>query len=154
MSTRNVVRLAKEFVIKIGDMAVARCTDFSFSASRQTIDVTSFDTVGFVEKLSDNKDWTISFGSMVTREAASGELGYLQGKTGLGSGTFANLMDLFLSSTGDYPVLVALNDNTGTSFIQGYGILQALNIDGSVGDKATYGGNIEGAGQFVRGNLS
>jgi len=153
MSTRNVVRLAKEFVVKINNMVIARCTDFSFSADRDTIDITSFDTAGFTEYLSDNKNWTISFGSMVTREAATGELGYISGMTGLGSGTYENLLDLFLSATGDYPVVVGLNDSGGSAWIQGYGILQSLSVDGAVGDKATYSGNIQGSGQFVRGSL-
>jgi hypothetical protein len=153
MSTRNVVRLAKEFVVKINDMVIARCTDFSFSADRDTIDITSFDTAGFTEYLSDNKNWTISFGSMVTREAATGELGYISGMTGLGSGTYENLLDLFLSPTGDYPVVVGLNDSVGSAWIEGYGILQSLSVDGAVGDKSTYSGNIQGSGQFVRGSI-
>jgi hypothetical protein len=154
MSTRNVVRLAKEFVIKVGSMVVARCTDFSFSTSRGTIEVTSFDSDAFVEKLADIKDWNLSFGSMVTREIASGQPGWVSGKTGLGSGTLSNLLDLYLSATGDYPVVVAINESGGSAFIEGYGLLQGMNIDGSVGDKATYGGTIEGAGEFVRGTLT
>ncbi len=150
MSTRNVVRLAKEFVVKIGDMVVARCTDFSFSVNRETIDVTSFDTEGWVEKMSDNKDWTLSFGSMVTREATASELGYDSGKTGLGSGTYENLLDHFLTGTGDYPITVALQLDSGSGFIEGPGILQGLDVDGSIGDKATYSGTIEGAGKITR----
>lgn len=148
MSTRNIVRLAKEFVIKVGGMPIARCTDFSFSASRETIDITSFDTKGFTEYLSDNKDWSISFGSLVTREVGSGSPGFDQGMTGLGSGTYDNLLGLFLSATGDYPVVVALQDQGGSGYAEGYGILTELTIDGSVGDAATYSGNIQGSGKL------
>ena len=154
MSTKNVVRLAKEFVVKVDEMVIARCTDYSFSADRDTIDITSFDTDGFTEYLSDNKNWTISFGSMVSREASSGDLGYTSGLADLGSGTYENLLDLFLSATGDYPVVVGLSESTGSAFIEGYGILQSLAIDGAVGDKATYSGNIQGSGQFVNGALA
>ncbi len=150
MSTKNVVRLAKEFVVKVHGMVVARCTDFSFSVNRETIDVTSFDTQGWTEKMSDNKDWSLSFGSMVTRDAESGDPGYAHGLTDIGSGTYENLLALMLSATGDYPVTVALQLSTGSGFVEGPGILQSLDIDGSVGDKATYSGTIEGAGAITK----
>ncbi len=149
MSTRNVVRLAKEFVVKIGDMVVARCTDFSFSVNRETIDVTSFDTEGWVEKMSDNKDWNISFGSMVTREIGSADPGWDTGLEGLGSGTYDNLLTHFLTGTADYPVTVALMIGTG-DFVSGPGFLQEMTVDGSVGDKATFSGTIEGGGALTK----
>ena len=149
MSTRNVVRLAKEFVVKVGDMVVARCTDFSFSINRETIDVTSFDTDGWVEKMSDNKDWSISFGSMVTRDISTGDPGWETGLEGVGSGTYDNLLDHFLEGTADYPVTVALSLGTA-AFISGPGFLQEMTIDGSVGDKATFSGTIEGGGKLTK----
>lgn len=149
MSTKNVVRLAKEFVIKVHGMVIARCTDFSFSINRETIDITSFDTKGWVEKMSDNKDWSISFSSMVTRDVASGDPGFAHGLSDVGSGTYENLLDLMLSGTADHPVTICLSTGTA-SFIEGPGILQSLDVDGSVGDKATYSGSIEGAGAITR----
>ena len=159
-----IVRLAKEFIIKVNGMVIARATDFSLSLDRQVVDVTSFDSAGWVEKISDNKDWNLSFSGLVTRTYGNGE-----GGTGLGSGTFNNLFDLWVSATGDYPVTVgighaqsavAATGGTGASAVaaipsgdwfDGGGILVSLNPQGSVGDKMTYSGTIEGAGELSRG---
>lgn len=147
MSTKNIVRLAKEFVVKVKGKIIARCTDFSLSVNRETIDITSFDSDGFVEKLGGNRDWSLSFSSMVSRSVPSASAPY--GLTGIGTGTYESLLDMMLAGTSDHPVTVALDAGTA-GFIEGPGILQSLDMDGSVGDKATYSGNIEGAGRFSR----
>ncbi len=148
----NIVRLAREFVVKVGGMVVARCTDFNLSLGKNTIDITSFDTGGFEEFLADRKNWSISFGSMVTRNYGGGSA---HGATGLGSGVFNNLFDLWLSPSGDYPVTVGLGDPSTASsasgnYFTGGGILTELNIDGAVGDKMTLSGTIQGAGPIKR----
>jgi predicted secreted protein len=148
MATKAIVRLAKEFVIKVNDMVIARCTDFSLSLGKNTVDITSFDSEGFEEYIADTKNWNISFGSMVTREHGAGtSVG-----TGYGSGVFLNLFDHWASASSDYPVVVGIGDSgTAQEFFSGYGILTELSVDGSVGDKITYSGTIQGSGKLSRG---
>lgn len=144
-----IVRLAKEFVILLHGMVIARCTDFSLSINKETIDITSFDSDGFQELLGGTKNWSISFGSMVTRDYGDSTAG---GGTGYGSGVFDNLFDHMISATADYPVDIAIGESdgpTGSSF-EGMGILTALSLDGAVGDKMTYTGEITGSGRLSR----
>lgn len=143
----NIVRLAREFVIKVKGMVIARTTNFTLSLGKNTIDITSFDTEGFEDFLADRKNWSISFGSMVTRDYG---VGSAHAATG-GSGVFNNLFDLWLSPSGDYPVTVGLGDADKTgNYFSGGGILTELSIDGSVGDKMTLSGTIQGAGAISR----
>ncbi len=153
MSVHNIVRLAKEFVLTFNDMVVARCTDFSLSLGDTKVDITSFDSKGFEEHVRDNKNWSISFGSMVTRDYGTPTAG----ATGYGSGVFMNLFDHWASSAGDYPVTVKLGDvdqsspGTGNKYdyFEGKGTI-TLDMDGSVGEKATYSGEIQGSGVLKR----
>jgi len=152
MSDKNIVRLAKEFVVKVNEMVIARCTDFSFSIDKTVVDISSFDSNGFDEFLGDTKNWTISFGSMVTRDATAGEDTGEHGATGLGSGVFNNLFDHMIDSDSDYPVTIGLGDiDTTSQFFEGVGILQNLSFDGAQGDKVTYSGEIQGSGKIERG---
>ena len=146
MSTA-IVRLAKEFVLVVNAMVIARCTDFSLSINKETIDITSFDSDGFNEFIGGLKNWTINFGSMVTRDYGTGTT-----PSGIGSGVYNNLFDHLISSGADYPVDVALGDpngGTGQSF-EGKAILTGLDFDGSVGEKMTYTGSIQGSGKLSR----
>lgn len=150
-----MVQLAKEFVIKVGShvannvMVVARCTDFSLSLGKNTVDITSFDSDGFEEYLADNKNWSITFGSMVTRGTAP--------TSAHGSGVFINLFEEWVDEDTDHPVTVSIGkheatagEEAGTSYFEGEGILTDLSVDGSVGDKATYSGTIQGSGKIER----
>ncbi len=152
MSTKNIVRLAKEFVVKVDNMVIARCTDFSFSINKSTVDITSFDSEGFDEFIGDSKNWNLSFGSMVTRDGTAGEAG-AHGATGLGSGTFDNLFDHMVDTASDYPVTVGLGDELGPTgaYWEGAGIVNDLSFDGAVGENITYSGEIQGSGKIVRG---
>ena len=143
----NIVRLAREFVVVVKGMVLARCTNFTMNLGKNTIDITSFDTEGFEDFLADRKNWSISFGSMVTRDYGVGSAHAASG----GSGVFNNLFDLWLSPSGDYPVTVGLGDSGQTgNYFSGGGILTELSIDGSVGDKMTLSGTIQGAGKISR----
>ena len=152
--SKNIVRLAKEFVVKIQDMVVARCTDFSMTIDKKLVDVTSFDSQGFDEFIADNKNVTISFGSMVTRDGTDGE-GGAHGivSTSIGSGTFKNLFDHMIDSDSDYPVTIGLGEDTTYptgAYWEGAGILNNLTFDGAVGEKITYKGSIQMSGAIER----
>ncbi len=149
----NIVRLAREFVVVLHGMVIARCTDFNLTLGKNTIDITSFDTGGFEDFIADRKNWSISFGSMVTRDYGPGSAHQASG----GSGVFNNLFDMWLATAGDYPATVGLGDWAATggdasgNWFYGGGILTELNVDGAVGDKMTLSGTIQGAGPISRG---
>ncbi len=151
MSTKAIARLAKEFVVIVKGMVIARCTDFTMSVNKEVIDITSFDSKGFKEYVGDTIDWNISFGSLVTRNYGAGST-----PSGVGSGVFNNLFDQLVSEGNDYPATIGLGDSyigTGVesgNFFSGGGILQGLDLDGSVGDRMTYSGNLQGSGELKR----
>ncbi len=149
----NIVRLAKEFVLTFNSMVIARCENFSLSLGKNVIDITSFDSEGFEEHISDNRNWSISFGSMVTRDFPQ-----TGAATGYGSGVFMNLFDHWASAASDVPVNVVLGDTVGTGptggtaydAFSGKGTLTDLSADGAVGEKITYSGTITGSGKLSR----
>ena len=128
----STVRLAKEFSVNIGGNDVTRCTDFSLTLGKNTVDITSFDSDGFEEFLGDNRNWSISFGSMV--------------EVGSAVGTFGALFDLWLA---DAQLVIKLGD-TGSDYFEGTGIFTDLSADGSVGDKISSSGTIQGTGKIAR----
>jgi len=152
MSAVNIVRLAKEFVLIFKNKVIARCDNFTLSLGKNVIDITSFDSDGFEEHISDNRTWSISFGSMVTRDFGTG------GATGYGSGVFMAFFDHWASSASDYPVSVVLGDTSGTGpaggtaydAFSGNGTMTDFSADGAVGDKITYSGTIQGSGKLSR----
>ena len=144
---KNIVRLAKEFVVKVGGMVIARCTDFSMSVDKQTIDITSFDSGSWDEFIGGNKNWTIDFSSMVTRDFGTA----CHDNTGLGSGTFANLFDHLVDDDSDFGATIGIGDSDGPtgSYWEGCGILSGLNFDGSVNAAITYSGSVQGSGELA-----
>jgi hypothetical protein len=151
MST-NIVRLAKEFVVVFNNLVIARCRDFSLSLGDTKIDISSFDSDSFEEHIRGNKNWSISFGSMVSRDHGSPT----GGATGYGSGTFMNLFDHWASSAGDYPVTIKLGDtshNPGTGnsydYFEGKGTI-TLDMSGANNDIIGYTGNVQGSGSLKR----
>ena len=146
----NIVRLAKEFVIKYRGVAVARCRDFSLSINKNTVDITSFDTDSWEEYVGDLKTWSISFSSMVTRPSGATTWSGTDAPTG----TFDGLYMFMVGTTepGDYGATVQLGDfdNKATAIFEGNGILTSLSADGAVGDVISYSGEIQGAGALTR----
>ena len=146
----NIVRLAKEFVLALHDMVIARCTNFSISLGKNVIDITSMDSNGFEEHMGGNKNWSISFGSMVTRDFGA------TAPTGYGSGVFMNLFDHWAATASDYPVNIILGDITATAAggiydaFSGNGTLIDLAMDGAQGEKMTFSGTIQGSGLLGR----
>jgi predicted secreted protein len=145
----NIVRLAKEFVIKYRGTIVARCRDFSITVGKNTVDITSFDSDGWEEFVGDLKNWSINFSAMVTRGTA--------GSTTFGTGTFDSMFDFMATDTdgSNYGATVILGDaSTGymasASYFSGLGILSNLSADGAVGDVISYSGEIQGAGKLTR----
>lgn len=145
--SKSIVRLAKEFVVKVNDMVVARCTDFGLSLTKGTIEINAFEDEGWEKYIADTKGWSLSFSSMVTRDYGVGTSVPMAG-----SGTFNTLYDLWASAGSDYPVTVGLGDPDGPTgaFFQGQGILTDMSMDGAQGDKVSYSGTIQGSGKLSR----
>ena len=149
----NIVRLAKEFVIKYRGSVIARCRDFSLSINKNTVDITSFDTASWEEYVGDLKTWSISFSSMLTRTSTATTWSNT-GANAAPTGTFDGLYMFMVgtSEEGDYGATVALGDfdNKATAVFEGIGILTSLSADGAVGDVISYSGEIQGAGALTR----
>jgi len=133
------VVLTKELILKIGTDTVARCTDYSLSINKETIDITSLDSAGWKEKLVDLKEYAISFSAMVTRGVVSGS-----------ETDFDELLTSFIGTDtalgwtlidGETGFVVSLNGNA---------FLVSLEPGGSVGDKVTYSGSLEGTGALAQ----
>jgi predicted secreted protein len=142
----NIVRLAKEFVIKYRGTIVARCRDFSITVGKNTVDITSFDSDGWEEFVGDLKNWSINFSAMVTRGTAT--------STTFGTGTFNAMFDFLASDGSNYGATIILGDTSTTymasaSYFEGVGILSNLSADGAVGDVISYSGEIQGAGKLT-----
>lgn len=152
MGAKAIARLAKEFVVIVKGMVIARCRDFSLSIDKEMVDITTMDSRQFKEYVGDRIDWNISFSSLVTRDYGHGS-----SPTGVGSGVYNNLFDYLVSEDNDYPCTIGLGDSyTGTgpatgNFFIGGGILQGLQMDGSDGDVISYSGNVQGSGELKRG---
>jgi len=129
------VVLTKELVLKIGTDTIARCTDYSLSINKETIDITSLDDDGWKKKLADLKEYSISFSSMVTR-----------GTLGTSETDFNEILTSFVGS--DSALAWTLIDGgTGAVIsLSGNAILNNLEVSGTVGDKVTWSGSMEGDG--------
>jgi hypothetical protein len=161
----NIVRLAKEFVIKYRGTIIARCRDFSITVGKNTVDITSFDSDGWEEFIGDLKNWNISFSSMMLRPPEGvywNPTGATEGSAfAPPKGVFEGLFDFMvatsaaIASASNYGATVILgDDSTGyaasASFYEGFGILNNLSADGAVGDIISYSGEIQGAGKLTR----
>ena len=135
------VKLTKEFVVKYNSNVIARCTDFDFEVNKQTVDITSLDSDGWRELLVDMKEWRINFNAMVTR-----------GAVGASEIDYDGLMQEIKFS--DTPVTVMVTTATDDdNYESGSAFLTSLRASGSVGDKVTYSGTLEGTGGLTTGTV-
>jgi predicted secreted protein len=132
----TTVKLGKEFVIMYNSKPITRCTDFDFEVNKQTVDITTLDSNGWRELMVDMKEWRINFNGLVTRGADTAT-----------NYDYDTLLDEILDS--DDAVEVAVKGTTGDSYEKGNGFITSLKMSGSVGDKVTYSGTLEGTGELT-----
>ena len=135
-------KLSKEMSISYGGDVIALTTDFDLEINKESIDVTTLDSAGWREKLVDLKDWKISFSG-------------LQGKGTVGAGE-AGWDELLTSLKGtDTPVQVIMSStDTGDWIETGNAFLVSLKMSGSVGDKITFSGELEGTGALTTSQVA
>lgn len=130
--------LTKELVLQIGTDTVARATDYSLTINKETVDITTLDSPGWKEKLADLKEYSISFGALVTR-----------GTVGASETDYDELLTSLIGT--DTALAWTLIDGEAGAVVSlaGNAFLNSLDLSGSVGDKVTYTGGMEGTGAIV-----
>ena len=109
-------------------------TDFDFEVNKETIDITHLSSSGWKEFLVDLKEWKVSFSGLVTR-----------GVPGAGEISFDELMTSIIGT--DTPLISVIKTTTsGDQYFIGEAYLISMKDSGSVGDKITYSGELQGSG--------
>lgn len=122
--------LSKEFVVKYDDVVIAKCVDFDLEVNKSVIEMTNLDSDSWREIKVDMKEWRISFNALIAR-------------------TGNNRYDQLLTElkTNDDAVTVSIGGKVeGAWYEEGDAFLTTLRLSGSVGDRATYSGTLEGTG--------
>lgn len=129
--------LSKEMLLWIGTDLVAFTTDFDFEVNKETIDVTTLSSAGWKAYLVDLKEWKVSFSGLVTRGT--------EGATETG---WEELLTSLIGS--DSTLTISIKTGVGgDQYITGSVFLTSLKMSGSVGDKLTYSGEMQGTGAFT-----
>ena len=122
--------LSKTMSITYGGVAIARLTGWSLEVNKETVEITNFDSsASWKEFLVDLKDWSVSFDGIVTRT---------------GTGDYEELLASLIAD--DTVVAIVLDDSAASTDITGNGYLTGLPLTGSLGDKQTFSGTIQGTG--------
>ena len=125
--------LSKTMSITYGGVAVARLTGWSLEVNKETVDITNFDSAGaWREFLVDLKDWSVSFDGIVTRT---------------GTGDYEELLADMIAT--DTAVTVVLDDSAASTDISGSAYFTGLPLTGSLGDKQTFSGTLQGTGALT-----
>jgi predicted secreted protein len=125
--------LSKNITIKYAGEAIARLTGYSLEINKETVDITSFDSAGWKEFLVDLKEWNISFDGIVVRQSAADS-----------KKDYEELLNELI--TNDSAVALVIEDSSTAVNISGNGFLTGLPLSGSLGDKQTMSGTIQGTG--------
>jgi len=135
-------KLAKEMSITYAGDAVLLVTDYSFTINKEAVEVTSFDSTGYREFLSDLKDWTLS-----------GTANWGKGTPGASEAGYDELLAELKSGTA--AVAVVFQGTDSGDFIEtGTGFLTSLDGSGSLGDKGSFSFEIQGTGSIATTTLT
>jgi len=133
--------LSKEMLVYIGSDVVAFTTDFDFEVNKESIDVTTLSSSGWKAFLVDLKEWKVSFSGLVTR-----------GSEGASETGWEELLASLIGS--DATLTISIKTTTsGDQYITGSVYLTSLKMSGSVSDKLTYSGEMQGTGAFTTPTL-
>jgi len=121
-------------VTAITNETLGFATDFDFEVNKETIDITTFDSVGWKDFMVDMKEWKVSFSGLVTRGVpAAGQISYDE--------VLASLVGSDTQFT-----LIIKSTTAADQYFIGRGYLTSMKASGSVGDKMTYAGEVQGIG--------
>jgi predicted secreted protein len=133
--------LSKSAAISLdnGSNDVIKLTGWSLEVNKETVDVTSLDSAdAWKEFLVDLKEWSLSFDGIVVREQDA----LLTDFQGL-------LEDLITSDTAVTVLITESGSGYTTLTIGGSGFLTGLPLSGSLGDKQTFSGTVQGTGALT-----
>lgn len=116
----------------ITNETLAFATDFDFEVNKETIDITTLASAGWKSFLVDLKEWKVSFSGLVTR-----------GVPGAGEISYDELMTSLIGSDTDFTVIIKTT-TTADQYHIGQAKLMSMKASGSVGDKLTYSGEMQG----------
>lgn len=133
----QTTKLAKEMSITYDGDTILLVTDYGFTVNKEAVEVTTFDSAGWKQFLSDLKEWSIS-----------GTANWGKGTPGANEAGFDELLAELISGVASVAVVFQGTD-TGDLILTGTGILVSLDGSGSVGDKASYSFEITGDGAIV-----
>jgi predicted secreted protein len=123
--------LSKTVTISYGGQAIAKLTGWSLEVNKETVDITNFDSPNaFKEFLVDLKEWTISFDGIVTRTSAT-------------DGDYQEILESIISSDAVVAITIADSALTGGD-ITGNAFFTGVSLSGSLGDKQTQSGSLQG----------
>jgi len=125
--------LSKTVTITYAGEPIARLTGWSLEVNKETVDITNLDSDGWKEFLVDLKEWSISFDGIVVRQSAADS-----------EKDYEELLNELL--TNDSAVAITLVDTDASTTISGSGFLTGIPLSGSVGDKQTHSGTLQGTG--------
>ena len=125
--------LSKTMSITNEGVAIARLTGWSLEVNKETVDITNFDSASaWREFLVDLKDWSVSFDGIVTRT---------------GTGDYEEMLAELIAT--DTSVTIVLDDSAASTDISGEGFITSIPLTGSLGDKQTFSGTIQGTGALT-----
>jgi predicted secreted protein len=128
--------LSKTVTITYAGEAIARLTGWSLEVNKETVDITSFDSNGWKEFLVDLKEWNISFDGIVVRQSAADS-----------KKDYEELLNELI--TNDNAVAITLADTAASTTISGTAFLTGIPLTGSLGDKQTMSGTLQGTGALA-----
>lgn len=130
-------KLAKVMSITYAGDLIGLSTDYSFSFSKEAVEVTTFDSNGNKEFLPDQTEWTIS-----------GTCNWSIGTAGANEAGYDELMAAIKAETA--AVAVVFQGSESGDFIEtGTGFLTSLDGSGALGGAATFSYEIRGTGAIV-----
>jgi len=135
-------KLAKEMSITYDSDLVLLVTDYSFTVNKEAVEVTTFDSAGWRQFLSDLKDWTIS-----------GTCNWGKGTAGANEAGYDELMAEIKSGTASVAIVFQGTDS-GDFIETGTGFLTSLDGSGQLGDKGSFSFEIQGDGAIVTTQLT
>jgi predicted secreted protein len=139
--------MAKELLTKSayisldgGTNNLIKLTGWSLEVNKETVDLTSIDSPSAWKEFAvDLKEWSLSFDGIVVREDATTLKDY--------QGLLESLID------SDTAVSVFINETGSTAYstltLAGSGFLTGVPLSGSLGDKQTYSGTVQGSGALT-----
>ena len=118
--------LSRTAVVSYNEAAIARLTGWTLEVNQESVDVTGLSDDGWRILLVDLKEWSLTFEGIVTKAG------------------YEVLRNKLVNS--DTTGTVSIVDSAASTTIIGAGFINSNPLQGSVEEKATFSGTIQGTG--------